>query len=292
MKSPDLSYVLTVAQWRYIQSLHEPIERRNPDRLVGQLLSLRERWGAKWAGRKRLDALRSHRFYYYLIARTRYYDRVFLDAIARGVKHIVNVGCGTDTRAYRFAEQLRAGGVRVCECDQPEVIVAKQRACRRRWPSSEVSYLALDLNDESWPDFAGWLDAKVSGPALVLMEGLTPYLNADSVSDFLALLADKLPAGSLVAYDFKISGVSDQFGRGARSGALFRLPFVAEDVAAYHEERGYRLGHIERGDELSLRLMPALTSAGIPLFQEDVVIQAAVAKDSVNRTDGEKTSFA
>jgi len=45
-------------------------------------------------------------------------------------------------------------------------------------------------------------------------------------------------------------------------------------VARYHEELGYRLTHMERSDELSMRMIPDLETAGIALFREDVVIQA------------------
>ena len=81
MSFPDVSYARTVGEWRYIQSLHEPVERKNPDSLVGVLLPLRERYAARWLSRKRIKALRSHLFYYYLVARTKYYDQVFLDAM-------------------------------------------------------------------------------------------------------------------------------------------------------------------------------------------------------------------
>lgn len=276
MSFPDLSYARTVGQWRYIQALHERPERRNPDRLVGQLLPLRERWNAHWLSGKRIAALRSHRFYYYLVSRTRHYDEVFLDAIAHGVHHIINVGCGTDTRAYRFARELQAAGVRVCECDQPSVIEAKRRACVRRWPANAVRYLALDLGDESWPEFAHWLEREVSGPTLVLMEGLTPYLNDDKVRDFLGLLACRLAPGSMLAYDLKLDGAADDFGRGVRTMRPFRLPFDRNRSAQYHEALGWQLLQWERSDELSARLMPELVDAGVPLFREDALVHAAL----------------
>jgi methyltransferase (TIGR00027 family) len=274
MSFPDMSYARTVGEWRYIQSIHEPVERKNPDRLVGELLPLRERYAARWVSRKRINALRSHLFYYYLVARTKYYDEVFLEAMQRGVRHIINIGSGTDTRAYRFADQVKDRGIDICECDQPTVIRAKHRICERRWPSSPVCYLPIDLNDATWPEFERWLDKTVAGPALVMMEGLTPYLDDRSVGEFLAMLARRLPAGGSVAYDFKISGVADAFGARAGSGPLFRLPSAREDVARYHEELGYRLTHMERSDELSMRMIPDLATAGIALFREDVVIQA------------------
>ncbi|MDR0476802.1 MAG: class I SAM-dependent methyltransferase [Desulfobulbaceae bacterium] len=41
----------------------------------------------------------------YLIARTAYFDRIFLDALRDGVGQIVILGAGFDSRAYRYRVQ-------------------------------------------------------------------------------------------------------------------------------------------------------------------------------------------
>src|SRR5262245_5867484 len=135
MKLPDISNSMSIAGWRYIQSIHEPPERRNPDNLVGQFLSVAERWHAKWLSQKKLAVLRSRPFYYYLVARTKYYDATFLDAINCDTRNIINIGSGSDTRAYRFLDKLTPKGITVLECDQPQAIRAKQQIAERHWPS-------------------------------------------------------------------------------------------------------------------------------------------------------------
>jgi methyltransferase (TIGR00027 family) len=271
---PDLSYSTTVGRWRYIQYIHETSEhRKNPDYLVGHFLPLVERWKAKWISRKKLGCLRSNRLYYYLVARTRYYDQVFLDAIERDAQYIINIGCGTDTRSYRFANELQRKGTSVCECDQPLAIRAKQKICQHYWPSNNVSYVPLDLNDGAWPGLEHWLGRNVTGSALVMMEGVTPYVNDHSFSRFLEMLADRLPSGSHVAYDFKILGLNDVFGLGGQTQSPFRLSSNRESVAAYHKSRKYRLVHMEMSNELSIRLIPDLANSGLPLFCEDALIQ-------------------
>ena len=276
MELPNFSNSMIVGEWRYIQSIHEPPDLRNPDHLVGHFLPLARRWRAMWLGKKRLNLLRSSRFYYYLIARTRYYDTKFLDAIDRDVKHIINIGCGSDTRSYRFLGQLNRKGIDVLECDQPEVIRAKRRIARRHWRSRYISYFPLDLNDEAWPDFESWLTENITGKTFVLMEGVSPYLNDNTFGRFLELLAIKLPSGSCVAYDFKLLGVNDEFGRGGRTMKPFRLSSLREDVATYHEKRRYRLEHMELSNELSVRLIPELAISSAPLFREDGLAQIEV----------------
>jgi O-methyltransferase involved in polyketide biosynthesis len=109
------------------------------------------RWRTAWLNREDLARLRAEPFYYYLLARTMYYDQVIKDAVAGGAKRIVIVGCGSDTRAYRFQDLLRNGGVRVLECDPPEAIHVKQQMTARWRPGEHVEYLPIDLNDDEWP---------------------------------------------------------------------------------------------------------------------------------------------
>lgn len=276
MRFRDVSNLRTVGEWRYIQSIHEPPELRNPDDLVRHFLPPLNRWRAAWLGEKRLVGLRSQSFYYYLVARTRYYDAMFLDAIRGGVKHILNIGCGSDTRSYRFLPRLEAEGIGVLECDRPEAIRAKQWIARRRWRSRHISYLPLELNDAAWPDFELWLTRNVARATLVLIEGVSPYLDASAFGRFLELLSGKLPPGSRVAYDFKLRGVDDDFGRGGMTVNPFRLPPERQEIAGYHAKRGYSLEWLEMSDALSARLLPQLPTSGIPLFREDGLLQLEV----------------
>jgi methyltransferase (TIGR00027 family) len=267
-----------VAEWRYIQSIHEIIELRNPDTLVGGFLPILRRWRCAWLSQSKVAVLRTDPFYYYLVARTRYYDRVFLDAVNDNVEYIVNIGCGTDTRSYRFEHLLKQKGVKVLECDQPEAISDKQQMTKRQGTFGHVDYMAVDLNDDAWPNFENWLSTNKAKKGLVLMEGVSPYVNTENFNRFLGLLAKELSVGTCVAYDFKLRGVKDDFGLTGRTQRPFRLEGGREEVAAYHEKFGYRLDHIEQSSELSMRLLACLATPGLPFFGEDTLIQLKVTR--------------
>src|SRR5580765_5829215 len=173
MKLPNLSESMYVARLRYIQSVHESLERRNPDTLVRYFIPLRQRLGTAWLGREDLARMRAQPFYHYLIARTKYYDEVVTDAVAYGVRQIMIVGCGSDTRAYRFQDVLRAKNVKVLECDQPQAIHIKQRMTKRWRQTCSVEFLSIDLNDDAWPTLGKWLGDRTSPKSLVLMEGVS-----------------------------------------------------------------------------------------------------------------------
>ncbi len=273
MSSSNLNFV---GRLRYIQAIHEPPERQNPDNLVKYFLPILERWRYIFISAKELDNLRSQPFYYYLLARTKYYDEIFREAIYNNVQYIVNIGCGSDTRAHRFGFDLKQKGVNVVECDQPEAISVKQRMAGRLGTTGHVQYLSIDLNDNAWPGFEHWLNEIKDARVMVMMEGVSPYVNDDAFSQFLRLLGAKLPSGSLVAYDFKLRGVADNFGRVGRTESPFRLSHSREDVAAYHKERGFQLTHMELSWELEERLLQDLADSDTSFFRQDALIQIQV----------------
>jgi len=267
-----------VARLRHIQSIHESAERRNPDTLVRHFIPMRQRLRAAWLGQAELSKLRADPFYYYLVARTKYYDHVVTEAVSEGVRRLVSVGCGSDTRAYRFKDLLCSKGVKVLECDQAEAIRAKQRLARRWRHSDYIEHWPIDLNGGPWPELEYWLGDPTRPKALVWMEGVSPYVNDSAFSQFLHLFATKLAVGSQVAYDFKIRGVKDDFGRDGRTQRPFRLPRASDEVATFHEAHGLRLEHMELSSELCARLLPDLDGSATSLFNEDGLVRLRVVR--------------
>lgn len=269
MKLPDLSNMMNVGQLRYIQAHCESAEYCNPDAVVGTFLSSQQRLACIFRGKLLMPRLRANPFYHYVLARTKYYDEVFLDAVYGSADCIINIGCGSDTRAYRYAHILKQKGVEVWECDQPQAIYAKQKIAQKRWPTDHIKYVPLDLNDNAWPNFAALLDEKRQGSKLIMMEGVSPYIRSESFKAFLGLLATRLDARSSLAYDFKISGTVDDLGRSETIRQPFRLPAQLEEVAAYHGSLGFQVQHMELSTALVKRLLPEASS----LFGEDCLLR-------------------
>ena len=271
---PDQSNSMYVARMRYIQSLYESPERRNPDMLVRHFLSFSQRLGVRWIGQGKLAQMRSDPFYYYLVARTKYYDQVVKDAVADGVQQLINIGCGSDTRAYRFHELLSNKGVSILECDQAASINNKKKMTKDWRKTHPVEHLPIDLNDGTWPVLQHVIENR-NVKTLVLLEGVSPYIDEASWGQFLDLLSSKLMPGSHVAYDFKIAGVKDNFGRGGRTLKPFRLTRVNQEVAAFHEAHKLRLEHMELGPQLTTHLLPDLDGSS-PRFEEDGLLRLRV----------------
>ena len=276
MARRGFSNSLYVAELRYIQSIHETSELQNPDSAVREFLSLLQQLRCRWLTPKSIATLRADPFYYYLLARTKYYDGVFLEAIAENVGYIINIGCGTDTRSRRFATLLRQKGIAVLECDQPKAISIKQHMVKRLGTYDHISYASIDLNAKTWPVFEHWLVTHNARKALVLMEGVSPYIDAESFTRFLGLLGTTLPPASRVAYDFKIQGVADEFGLVGRIARPFRLRPTTDEISAFHKGLGFRLKHFEPSFELSTRLLARRKEPKPSLFGEDALVQLEV----------------
>jgi methyltransferase (TIGR00027 family) len=275
MKKLSFSNSLAVAERRYIQSIHEHTELLNPDRLVGQFLPLLKRWRCQWLSQRSIATLQADPIYYYLLARTRYYDSVFLNAITANMQYIINVGCGTDTRAYRFEQALKQKGIKVLECDQPKAIEIKQGLSKQLWDNGHVTYVSIDLNAEVWPDFESWLANNKMPRALVFMEGVAPYIKVETFTKVLRFLGKHLSRGSRIAYDFKLHGF-DESWRDGRTSRLFRLGREREELNVFHKEMGYQVDHMEGSADLTTRLLPGLNPSERGLFIEDMLIQLEV----------------
>jgi len=276
MSLPNLSYMVSVGQLRYIQSAYEVPEHRNPDALIRHFLSPRELWSCRLRGMFAIGRLRRNPFYYYVLARTRHYDQVFTAAIDAGAKHILNIGCGSDTRAYRYADALRKGGVSCVECDQQAAIVNKEQLARRKLDAAHVRYMAIDLNTPGWPELEAWFASLGGQPALVMLEGVSPYIDEQAYTGFLRLMATRLPAGSRLAYDFKLKGVADRFGQAQPGHVPFRLASDEASVRAFHEPLGFRVERYELGPQLLARIIPSLRDAAPSTFAEDALVQLSL----------------
>jgi methyltransferase (TIGR00027 family) len=275
MKLPNLSYMTRVGQLRYIQSHFESADRRNPDNLAGTFLSPAQRARCIAQGLLSLKRLRGEPFYYYVLARTKYYDDVFLSATYGPAERVINIGCGGDTRAYRFAHMLRATETSVLECDQADAIRVKKELAQRALPSDHVTYIALDLH-QPLPLFSELAKCDLDRPMLVMMEGVSPYLEKQVFFAFLEELATRLKPGSRIAYDFKIERANDSFAKSTSNKSPFRLPADRDVVAAKHKGIGLTLDRIELSRDLCSRLVPGLTSSLGSAFQEDCLIQLSI----------------
>jgi len=274
LKLSDLSNLSATSRYRHIQSLHENNDRRSPDMLAGALMTPAERKQCYRLNFLSLMRMRKNPYYYYLVARTKFYDQLLLDAIASGVRRVLIVGAGFDTRLYRFGGHLAAQGVEVAECDQPGAVTIKEKLAKTLPYSNRVRYMSADLNQpETWNNLSDWLDAGDAHPALVLAEGVSPYVERGSFIKFLTDLASLMPSGSWLAYDFKQRGVADNFGVTGDIPSPYRLPLDEEFIKNQHSSIGFKHAALITSMALMQTYVPSWNEEVSPLFHEDALVQ-------------------
>lgn len=113
-----------------------------------------------------------------LAVRTKYFDDFFADAMAAGIRQVVILASGLDSRAYRLSWP---DGTTVFEVDQPQVIEFKTRTLAELGvrPSSDRRPVAIDLRDD-WPAALRGAGFRPERPTAWLTEGLLGYLPPDA----------------------------------------------------------------------------------------------------------------
>jgi methyltransferase (TIGR00027 family) len=109
-----------------------------------------------------------------MAVRTRFFDKLFTDAAAAGVRQAVILAAGLDARAYRLPWP---DGTTVYEVDQPEVIEFKSEtlADLGSAPTADRHTIAIDLR-EDWPTALQDNGFDPSQPTAWIAEGLLIYL--------------------------------------------------------------------------------------------------------------------
>lgn len=135
----------------------------------------------------------------HLGVRTRYFDDFVQAAVAAGVRQIVILAAGLDSRAYRL--ELPAGTV-VYELDQPEVLAFKEETLAERGaaPAAGLRLVPVDLR-EDWPAALQSSGFDGAAPTAWLVEGLLPYLPAAAQALLFERIVEHSAPGSRVAVE-------------------------------------------------------------------------------------------
>ncbi|EHB55308.1 methyltransferase [Mycolicibacterium rhodesiae JS60] len=133
----------------------------------------------------------------YQAVRTHFFDAFFTDATAAGIRQIVILASGLDSRAYRLDWPA---GTHVYEIDQPLVLdyKAKKLAEHGVRPVAERHEVPVDLRQD-WPAALKEQGFDPSQPTAWLAEGLLMYLPADAQDRLFELLTDLSAPGSRVS---------------------------------------------------------------------------------------------
>jgi methyltransferase (TIGR00027 family) len=207
-------------------------------------------------------------------ARARYYDDYFAEAAGAGIRQVVIVAAGLDSRAYRLRWPA---GTTVYEIDQPEVIEFKTATLRALGaePGAEYRPVGIDLRDD-WPaalQAAGFDPAR---PTAWLAEGvligfLPPQAEVRLLDNIDALSGPggrfSADYGSLNAGTAEAREQARLMAEGWREHGLeldiagLTYPGEHTDVAAHLEAHGWQATRSELPDLFAAAGLPELAEA-------------------------------
>lgn len=130
----------------------------------------------------------------YQAVRTLFFDTFFTNAVAAGIRQVVILAAGLDSRAYRL--QWPEGTV-VYEIDQPKVLQYKAEvlAANDVEPTAERHPVPIDLRAD-WPAALKAAGFNPDQPTAWLAEGLLMYLPAEAQDRLFEQITELSAAGS------------------------------------------------------------------------------------------------
>jgi methyltransferase (TIGR00027 family) len=131
-------------------------------------------------------------------ARTTFFDAA-LERHLAGVRQLVVLGAGLDTRAYRLPAGTR---VRCFEVDTPRMQAFKREMLRRAGVDTRrVTYVPADFRQDDWLERLAGAGFEPDEPGLFLWEAVTMYLEREAVVGTLREIAGTAGGGA-VAFDY------------------------------------------------------------------------------------------
>jgi methyltransferase (TIGR00027 family) len=142
-------------------------------------------------------------------ARTRFFDDYFRQAAADGVRQVVILAAGLDSRAYRLAWPDRTT---IFELDRPQVLDFKREVLAEQGakPNAERREVAIDLR-EDWPQALRDSGFDSTKPSAWIAEGLLIYLPADAEEQLFSGINALASPGSHVAVEDSAPMSSDDY---------------------------------------------------------------------------------
>ncbi|ORB87570.1 SAM-dependent methyltransferase [Mycobacterium kansasii] len=200
----------------------------------------------------------------YQAVRTNFFDNYFADAVAGGIRQVVILASGLDSRAYRLDWPA---GTTVYEIDQPQVLAYKAATLSESGasPSAERREVPIDLRQD-WPAALRTAGFDPAARTAWLAEGLLMYLPADAQDRLFTHIGELSPVGSRIAVEtagnhahVRRQEMRERFKKVAETLGLEETVDVQEliyhdpsraNVADWLNEHGWRATAQNAGDEM------------------------------------------
>ena len=192
--------------------------------------------------------------YEYVIARTSYFDELFLYYL-KEIPQIVILGAGYDSRPYRFDSLI--GDTLIYEVDAAATQEWKRQILQTKgiYGSRNIRYAALDFERD---DLMSALCNKGFNPqlrTLYIWEGVTFYLNPDTVKNVIELLRSNSAIHSMLGFDFQsVDNEQGLIDTGLKDESI-RFGIKTGNIREYLKDLGYALIEHLDSEEMCKRFL-------------------------------------
>jgi methyltransferase (TIGR00027 family) len=207
-----------------------------------------------------------------MAVRTKFFDEFFLGATQAGIKQVVILASGLDSRAYRLAWPAQTV---VYEVDQPQVIEFKSRTLAELGaaPTAERRVVAIDLRDD-WPAALRAAGFDPAQPTAWSAEGLLGYLPPEAQDRLLDTITELSASGSRLATESapnpepgdeekmkeRMQRISERWRAHGFELDMAGLVYFGDrnEAAPYLRDRGWAMDGITIRDLFSVNDLPPL----------------------------------
>ncbi len=195
----------------------------------------------------------------YQAVRTHFFDEYFAEAAAAGIRQVVILAAGLDSRAYRLDWPT---GTTVYEIDQPQVLEYKTETLQRHGavPSAIRRPVPVDLRDD-WPAALAAAGFDRARPTAWLAEGLLPYLPSDAADRLFEMVTALSAPDSQIAVEiFGLNSrgnsqrwlrMRERLGLDVNVHALTYNEPDRSDAAAWLAAHDWRVHSVSNRDEMA-----------------------------------------
>lgn len=242
------------AAWiRALSALERDPSIRNPDSLAACFVEKR-RWTLAFPRVMRFVLERmAPGGYWYHLARTKHIDEILDSNLAAGLRQLVILGAGFDSRPHRFHDRLRAGHVKTFELDFPSTQALKQKRLSRKISTvlNDHAYVPIDFNTQLLEHCLRQTSYHVNARTLFIWEGVSMFLTPDAVDRTLDFIRAHSARGSELVFDYIVRtaiqgdhsayGAKQSFKYASRLGEPYRFGLEPPEVRSFLEARGFEM---------------------------------------------------
>ena len=144
-----------------------------------------------------------------IVARIKFIDECLQTGLTQGLRQLVIIGAGYDTRAYRLPGVKE--NLRVFEVDHPATLEVKINTISGIFgsPPGHVSYVPIVFGRDRLPEKLLESDYNPKLKTLFIVEGLLMYIPAPAVDGLLAFITGASGPESAIVADFFSTAVID-----------------------------------------------------------------------------------